>query len=244
MNIAADLRIVDTRSLVVRQTVSLEKQITGYEVGFNVFRFFGDDLFDINIGAKNQEPLQLGVRTTIEAGILELLAGVAGVDAVSCLPDHLRTGITLSGNRPEAAESAANRQRAAPAAPPVAPAAGPAQHRPSLGVAREYQVAFEPGQSTVGGQSVGVIDSAAAAAEAGQTVTVVLVARDTESLGPASRDALTARRIEGVVEALARRGVSNDRVLVTWAPESYTAEMRRDGPGFQEIARLRVAGRG
>ena len=49
-SVAVDLRIVDSRSLEVVKTISLTKQFTGYEVGANVFRFFGTDLFDINIG--------------------------------------------------------------------------------------------------------------------------------------------------------------------------------------------------
>ena len=37
---------------MVAKTVSLTKQFSGYEVGFNIFRFFGSHLFDINLGAK------------------------------------------------------------------------------------------------------------------------------------------------------------------------------------------------
>jgi curli production assembly/transport component CsgG/holdfast attachment protein HfaB len=89
MNVAVDLRVVGTQSLIVHDTVSLSKQITGYEVGVGVFRFFGTNLFDVNIGAKNQEPLQLGVRTAIEAAVLELVASVADVDPTGCIPESL-----------------------------------------------------------------------------------------------------------------------------------------------------------
>jgi curli production assembly/transport component CsgG/holdfast attachment protein HfaB len=89
MNIAVDLRIVGTQSLMVYDTVSVEKQLTGYEVGAGVFRFFGSKLFDVNMGMKNQEPLQLGVRTAIEAGVLQLIASVAGVDPTPCVPPEL-----------------------------------------------------------------------------------------------------------------------------------------------------------
>ena len=84
-SVAIDLRIVDTRSLLVVKTVSLTKQFTGYEVGFNTFRFFGSNLFDINLGAKGQEPLQLGVRAALEEATLRLVASVAGRDPASCL---------------------------------------------------------------------------------------------------------------------------------------------------------------
>src|SRR5690606_7389857 len=86
MNIAVDLRIVGTQSLMVYDTVSIEKQVTGYEVGAGVFRFFGTNLFDINVGAKNQEPLQLGVRMAIEAGVMDLVGSIAGVDPRPCMP--------------------------------------------------------------------------------------------------------------------------------------------------------------
>lgn len=89
MNVAIDLRIVGSQTLLVYDTVSIEKQLTGYEVGFGVFRFFGNELFDVNVGAKNQEPLQLGVRMAIEAGVLQLVASVADIDPGSCVPPEL-----------------------------------------------------------------------------------------------------------------------------------------------------------
>lgn len=89
MNIAVDLRVVGTQSLRVYDTVSVEKQLTGHEVGFGIFRFFGNSLFDVNVGAKSAEPLQLGVRMAIEAGVLQLVASVAGVDPTPCVPPEL-----------------------------------------------------------------------------------------------------------------------------------------------------------
>ncbi|MBN3556865.1 hypothetical protein JYA60_01265 [Sphingomonas yabuuchiae] len=84
-SVAVDLRIVDTRSLIVVKTVSLTKQYTGYETGAGTFRFFGSNLFDINIGAKGQEPLQLGIRTTLEEATLRLIGSVLKADPDACL---------------------------------------------------------------------------------------------------------------------------------------------------------------
>lgn len=84
MNVAVDLRIVGSQSLKVYKTVSIQKQLVGYEVGFEVFRFFNSDLFDINAGEKNQEPLQLGVRMAIEEGVLQLVSAVAKIDSTAC----------------------------------------------------------------------------------------------------------------------------------------------------------------
>lgn len=85
MNVAIDLRIVDTVTLEVVGTTSLQKQIVGEEVGADVFRFFGDYLFDLNTGARSQEPVQLAVRTTLELAVLELIGGVTDTDYESCV---------------------------------------------------------------------------------------------------------------------------------------------------------------
>lgn len=90
MNVGVDLRIVGSQSLKVYDTVSYQKQISGYEVGLDIFRFFDDDLWDVYSGAKNQEPLQLAVRMAIESGILEILPAVTKVQPREC-----------RGNRPE-----------------------------------------------------------------------------------------------------------------------------------------------
>ena len=117
MNIGVDLRIIDTRTLVVLRTASLQKQIVGHEVGAGVFRFFGNQLFDLNVGSRSQEPMQLGVRTTLEQGVFDLVSAVTGVDGRDCLQ--------LTGQP----RTAAHHQPAAPPAQPVAaraPAAGDA----------------------------------------------------------------------------------------------------------------------
>ena len=85
MNVAVDLRIVDTQSLKVLKTVSVQKQVVGYEIGFDLFRFFGNTHYDLYGGAKSQEPLQFAVRLAIEDAVLQLVAAVAKKDPVSCL---------------------------------------------------------------------------------------------------------------------------------------------------------------
>lgn len=101
-SIAADLRIVDTSSLVVLRTVSLQKQVTGHEVDLNIFRFFGSRLFDISAGMRNQEPIQLAVRATLEIGVLELLASVSGVPFQPCAASAVAAGILSRGYDVEA----------------------------------------------------------------------------------------------------------------------------------------------
>ena len=84
-SVAIDLRIVDTRSLLVVDAISLSKQFVGYEVGANTFRFFGIGLVNVNVGSKGQEPLQLGIRATIEEAAIRLIARAGGVDPTKCL---------------------------------------------------------------------------------------------------------------------------------------------------------------
>lgn len=84
MNVSVDLRIVGSQSLKVYDTVSIQKQISGYEVGLDIFRFFGSDLWDVNAGNKNQEPLQLAVRMAIESALLDIIPTVTGVEPTGC----------------------------------------------------------------------------------------------------------------------------------------------------------------
>ena len=83
--VAIDLRIVDTSTLKVMKTVSISKQIVGYQVAANVFKFFGSDLWNLNVGEKSQEPMQLGVRTALQEGVIELLAAVTHQDLSACV---------------------------------------------------------------------------------------------------------------------------------------------------------------
>jgi curli biogenesis system outer membrane secretion channel CsgG len=88
LSVGLDLRLVNTKTLVVESTASLQKQIVGYEVGVGIFKFFGDYLVDFDAGVKNQEPVQLGVRTTMELGILQLLGDVTGVFYEDCVSSY------------------------------------------------------------------------------------------------------------------------------------------------------------
>jgi curli biogenesis system outer membrane secretion channel CsgG len=84
-SVAVDLRIVDTRTLLVVDAVSLSKQFRGYEVGANSFRFLGLSLVDINLGEKGQEPMQLGIRAAIEEAAMRLIGRVSMVNPAPCL---------------------------------------------------------------------------------------------------------------------------------------------------------------
>ena len=234
--VAIDLRIVDTRTLLVARTISLTKQFTGYEVGFNIFRFFGSNLFDINAGAKGQEPLQLGIRTALEEATLRLVAAVAKIDPAQCLAE----------------QSWATAPAAVIAAPSTGGAAGPVlkivgaafNSVPTQDARRsdgEVQLPFEFASAELQGAGLTMVDRIAAAAARGP-VAVMIVARDTETLEPAKRDALTDQRIAALVAALAARGIATGAVTLSWRPDRTDTAMHHGGAGLQDLARLRIGG--
>jgi curli production assembly/transport component CsgG/holdfast attachment protein HfaB len=85
INVALDLRVVDSRNFAVRYVTSLQKQIYGYEVEANVFRFFGDTLLEFDAGMIKNDPLQLGVRSVVEMGVYQIMTEFLGLPvAKSC----------------------------------------------------------------------------------------------------------------------------------------------------------------
>jgi len=237
-SVGIDLRIVDTKTLLVVKTVSLTKQFSGYEVGFNVFRFFGSDLFDINVGAKGQEPLQLGIRTALEEGVTRLVSAVTDVDYRSCMRTYV--GYTPMATA-ESLRTVAN-----PSAVAGGPASGVRQPMNSTaaigggGGNGQAQLAFEFGSTELGGPSSARLDQIAAVGDGG-SIELVLLARDTEVLDPGKRDALTNQRIAVITAALANRGVPAGAIRINWRPDPADTTMHRDGPGFQESAKLQVS---
>ncbi|MGB4056683.1 MAG: CsgG/HfaB family protein [Alphaproteobacteria bacterium] len=73
VNVAMDLRVVDSKTFAVRYVSALQKQILGYEVEANVFRFFGDTLVELGAGMIRNEPLQLGVRSVVEMSVYDIM---------------------------------------------------------------------------------------------------------------------------------------------------------------------------
>jgi curli biogenesis system outer membrane secretion channel CsgG/outer membrane protein OmpA-like peptidoglycan-associated protein len=248
-SVSVDLRIVDTKSLMVVRTVSLTKQFNGYEVGLNVFRFFGSKLYDVDIGAKGQEPVQMGVRAALEEGVVRLMAAVTQVDHRPCMTMRPGSGEQIPLVPAAELRKVDNPRDATPGGAAAAPVAqnvvqgGVAVNATGSGGARltggATQVAFDFGATTLGGSSLAQIDQIAGAARKGAT-DIVLVARDTENWDARKRDELTDQRIAAVISALANRGVPPGAIGVTWRPDAADTSIHRDGPGLQEIAKLRV----
>lgn len=73
VNVAMDLRVINSKNFAIRYVTSLQKQIVGYEVEANVFRFFGDTLLEFDAGAIRNEPMQLGVRAIAEMSAYQIM---------------------------------------------------------------------------------------------------------------------------------------------------------------------------
>jgi len=234
-SVAIDLRIVDTRSLVVVRTVSLTKQFTGYEVGFNLFRFFGSNLFDVDAGAKGQEPLQLGVRTALEEAALRLVAAVARRDPAPCLSHH--APLAAGGGRPTLvgpAIAAADADRRSDGDRPINALAVAASSPADPAAAIPFDFASAAPSATDAG-----LFGRIAIAAVKTPLEIDLVAHDTERLDPAQREALTDQRIASVTAALRARGFRG-AVSVVWRPDPGGPAVRSAAAGFQAVARLRV----
>ena len=126
MNVAMDLRLVDSISQEVVAIAAYQKQIVGREIRAGVFDILGGVAVDLSGGQSALEPLQLGVRTLIERGVYDVAAELYGLTDSACLPS-VQTVDTSGGYRrlrdlqPSAAAPATF-----PAAPSPLPAPAPA----------------------------------------------------------------------------------------------------------------------
>lgn len=247
-NVAVDLRIVNSRTLIVEKTVSLTKQFTGYEVGANVFRFFGVNLFDFNIGEKGQEPLQFGIRATLEEAALKLVGAATGVAPEPCLslvdgriPEQ--TADMLRGQYvhiwpPRMIEGRAP-QGAAIAAAPTGPSLNAYNPAEARAAGANFQILFEFSDVSIIGPMQTVLDQIAAEARRGPVV-VTVVARDTENWDPAKRDTMLDQRLAVLNALLVARGIPPVSIKVTWRPERADSAVQRIGAGLQYLARVQI----
>jgi curli biogenesis system outer membrane secretion channel CsgG len=253
MNVGVDLRIVDTSSLQVIRTSSLQKQIIGIEVGANVYRFFGSQLLNFNVGDKSQEPLQFGVRTTIEHAVLELLGAVNQLDPGPCIKLAIDASARTQANviaprlvpitiQDEMAAQTSRQQATTPQqaiGPAVGGSAGP-QNASAPPVGDTLQIQFEVSSTAISGAAQGVIDKLAADAMQGGTALVHLIVRETENWPPPQRRELAERRIKAVTDALSVRGIEARRVSQVWVVSPTDPAITRHSPGYQRIATLDV----
>jgi curli biogenesis system outer membrane secretion channel CsgG len=78
MNIALDLRLVQTQTLEVVDVISYQKQVVGREISAGLFDFLNGNVFDLSAGTGGMEPVQLAVRALVERATLEMMANLYG----------------------------------------------------------------------------------------------------------------------------------------------------------------------
>lgn len=86
MNVALDLRLVDTRSMQVVEVVSYQKQILGREIRAGVFQFFDATIFDLSVSERALEPMQMAVRAMIERAVGEMARSLFSLPRELCAP--------------------------------------------------------------------------------------------------------------------------------------------------------------
>ncbi|WP_366653562.1 CsgG/HfaB family protein [Fodinicurvata sp. EGI_FJ10296] len=103
INVGLDLRVVNPITFDVPYVTTLQKQIAGYEVEGNVFRFFGDQLVEFDAGRIENEPLQLGVRSVVEMATHQIMTDFLGLpSSPECeLAETEFFSETLDRNRPQ-----------------------------------------------------------------------------------------------------------------------------------------------
>lgn len=195
MSIAADLRLVETETLVVVATASFQKQFTGYEVGANVFSFFDvfndKQLFDVYAGNIAQEPMQLGVRAILEEAALELMSDVADVDYTPCAYPKL----VYADQLPQTTDAV--EATPAVAATPVAPAAAVAPKPAAAAPVATAPVAAAPAPAPVAPKPAAALAEPAPAVAATGTVTKTMPALTSVNASSATSAATTTAAPSG-----------------------------------------------
>lgn len=99
INVGLDLRLVETRTLEVVDVISYQKQIIGREVSLGVFDFLNGNVFDVGVGGRAQEPIQLAIRSVVERAVVEMTANLYGIPGPSsCLGEDPLATAGESGN--------------------------------------------------------------------------------------------------------------------------------------------------
>lgn len=116
MNVAIDLRLVDSISQEVVAVAAYQKQIVGREIRAGVFDILGGVAIDLSGGVSALEPLQLGVRSLIEQGAYDLAVNLYGMTDAGCAP--ATPGVVVAGGY-SALRSLQAPGRIAPPPPPA-----------------------------------------------------------------------------------------------------------------------------
>jgi len=101
INVGLDLRLVETQTLEVVDVISYQKQIIGRELSTGVFDFLNGNVFDVGVGGRAQEPIQLAVRSVIERAVLEMSSNLYAApsdDVCGSISDEMIASNSATGN--------------------------------------------------------------------------------------------------------------------------------------------------
>lgn len=88
INIAIDMRMVDSKSQEIIDITSYQKQIIGREIKPGVFDFLNGNVIDISGGKSELEPIQLAARTLVERSIYDFASTLLKIDPATCLNER------------------------------------------------------------------------------------------------------------------------------------------------------------
>jgi len=100
LTVGADIRVTDTVTTEIVLGESYSKQAVGREVYGSIFRFFDDELYDVNVGRENLEGLHAGVRWLMAEAAYDIVSEILDHNG-SCdalLPENLGTGQDAADN--------------------------------------------------------------------------------------------------------------------------------------------------
>ena len=111
INVGLDLRLVETKTLEVVDVISYQKQIIGREISAGIFDFANNNVFDISVGERAIEPIQLAIRSVVERAVLEMTANLYGVSSPEICASIAQQGVgipttnSITGDFYEASEN-------------------------------------------------------------------------------------------------------------------------------------------
>jgi len=121
INVAIDLRLINTRTQEVADITSYQKQIVGREIKAGIFDFLNGNVFDISGGKSALEPIQLAVRTLVERSVYDFASSLQQQPYAACLGEEAK----MAPARLAKASNRAPSRVAPPAKPSPARASAP-----------------------------------------------------------------------------------------------------------------------
>lgn len=100
-DVALDLRLVDTKTSLIKMAIPARKQLWGYENKAGVLNFFGTTFVDANAGQKVQEPAGIAVRSVIEDSVFQMTKQLYHLPANVCQAQQQKADSYMLGDYPK-----------------------------------------------------------------------------------------------------------------------------------------------